>query len=80
MVKEENIPILGEEIENDLKEDSTEISEELKQEESKLQIVTNEQLIHLKLDNFSLQIQQADRKVQDLISQIQKLIEILRKK
>ena len=80
MVKEENIPILGEEIENDLKEDSTEISEELKQEESKLQIVTNEQLIHLKLDNFSLQIQQADLKVQDLISQIQKLIEILRKK
>lgn len=54
--------------------------EEPKQEEGKLQIVTNEQLIQFKLDNLSSQVEQIDLKFQELTSQFKALVEILKKK
>ena len=55
--------------------DSEEAAEspESAKEESKVQLITSEQLTQYKLDNLSLE-------VQDLSSKIQELIEILRKK
>lgn len=77
MVKKkiEEIPTLKEGIEDLKEEDSTEVETETNEpgEESKLQIVTNEQLTQYKLDNLSLQNQ-------EMITQFQKLIEVLRKR
>ena len=53
-------------------EEPTEQTEPAK-EESKLQLITSEQLTQYKLDNLSLD-------VQDLNSRLQELIEVLRKK
>ena len=80
------IPTLGEDIkkldaevpkEEEPKKEA--LPEETKQEE-KLQVITNEQLIHLKLDDLSLQVQQIDPRIQELTSLIQKLIDVLRRK
>ena len=77
------IPTLGEEIEKlgaeapkDEKPEKETLLEKPKQEE-KLQVITNEQLIHLKLDNLSVQI---DLGLQELTSLLQKLIDVLRRK
>ncbi len=80
MVKKpiEEIPKLGEEEETE-EETELEPTEEPKQEESKLQIVTNEQLIQLKLDNLTAQVQQTDSNVQEIVSYLKSLVEILRK-
>ena len=48
-------------------------SEEVPKEQSGLQVVTPEQLLHLKLDNFSVQIE-------GLESKLDKLIKVLVKK
>ena len=69
--KIEEIPSLDEGIE-DLKKEG-EIEKEIGEtrEESKLQIVTPEQLTQYKLDRI-------DSQIQEIITQIQKLIEVLR--
>lgn len=80
MVKKpiEEIPKLGEEEETE-EETELEPTEEPKQEENKVQVVTNEQLIQLKLDNLTAQVQQTDSNVQELVSYLKSLVEILRK-
>lgn len=79
MVKKEidEIPVLGQEEESEDVE--TEPIAELKEEE-KLQIVTSEQLTQFKLDNISLQVQQTDSKIQELIEHVKALVEVLRKR
>lgn len=73
----DKIPTLGEEVE-ELNEEN--LTEEPKQEEVKLQIVTNEQLIQFKLDNLSSQIQETDLKLRELATHVKSLVEILRKR
>ena len=77
-----DIPTLGEEDEESDEdvETETEPTEEPKQEEGKLQVVSNEQLTQLKLDNLSLQVQQLDSRLQVLVEHTKALVEVLRKR
>ncbi len=71
--KDEDIPTLGEDIEKLKAEEEGQETEELKQEEGGLRLVTSEQMIQFRLDTLSGQ-------VAELNSQIKALVEILRKK
>lgn len=69
MAKEkiEGLPKLEE---RDTADKNEEVEEQ--QEESKMQLVTNEQLIQFKLDNLGLQVQETNSKIQELIKILKK--------
>ncbi len=71
--KDEEIPTLGENIEKLKAEEEAQETEEPKQEESGLRLVTSEQMIQYRLDTLSTQLQ-------ELNSQMRALVEVLRKK
>lgn len=70
--EKEEIPNLEEREEAKEEGSDTQESSEEEADQSKVQLVTNEQLLHMKLDNLS-----AD--VQTLASQTSKLVEIISK-
>lgn len=77
MVKDkmEDIPTLEEpekEVSENIESGIKKLSKETKQEEDKLQIVTNDQLIQFRLDNLTIQ-------VQEITSQLGELIKVLTK-
>ena len=63
-------------------EESSETTEpaEPAKEEPKVQLVTSDQLTQYKLDNLSLEVQDLNSKLLDLVSHTKALVEVLRKR
>ena len=59
--------------------ETTEPAEPAK-EEAKVQLVTSDQLTKYKLDNLSLEVQDLNSKLQDLVLHTKALVEVLRKR